>query len=228
MKKVRRHNYISSEKIEIFQNDVLNWYPDNGRWFPWREEGVSLYLIIMSELLLQRTRAEVVGNFINCFIEKFPNWTVLDNTPSREVEEFIKPIGLWKRRTDSLKRLATVMVDRKGTFPTNREEVESLPGIGQYITNAIMMFCHGIPEPLLDGGMARVLERYFGPRKLADIRYDPYLQELSKKVVSCSKPIHINWAILDIGAKYCRPKKPKCDCCPLIDKCKFSKNILVS
>ena len=39
--------------------------------------------------------------------------------------------------------------------------------------------------------MARVLERYFGPRNLADIRYDPYLQELAHKVVDADDAIHI-------------------------------------
>ena len=44
------------------------------------------------------------------------------------------------------------------------------------VANAILLVCHEQPEPLLDSNMARVIERVFGPRKLADIRYDPYLQ----------------------------------------------------
>lgn len=42
---------------------------------------------------------------------------------------------------------------------------------------------YGIPEPLVDVNMVRVLERFFGPRKLADIRYDSYLQTLARQVV---------------------------------------------
>ena len=131
-------------------------------------------------------------------------------------------VGLWRRRSETLKKLATEMVKRKGEFPADRDELESLPGVGQYIANAIRLFCHGIPEPLLDAGMARVLERFFGPRKLADIRYDPYLQDLSKSVVSGENPSLLNWAILDIAALLCKHKEPTCDACPLVERCKFS------
>jgi len=63
--------------------------------------------------------------------------------------------------------------------------------------------------------MARVLERYFGPRKLADIRYDPYLQKLAHRVVDCEAPAAVNWAILDLAALVCKARGPRCSQCPL-------------
>jgi|TARA_B100001964_G_scaffold65593_1_gene74692 A/G-specific adenine glycosylase len=113
------------------------------------------------------------------------------------------------------------MVSRKGRFPCSREEIEALPGVGQYIANSIELFCYGKPLPLLDSNMSRVLERYFGPRKLADIRYDPYLQSLSKKVVKCKDPVSLNWAILDLAHIVCTQKKPQHDICPLKNRCQF-------
>ncbi len=47
------------------------------------------------------------------------------------------------------------------------------------------LLCNRKPRPLLDVNMSRVLERYFGPRSLADIRYDPYLQNLAQRLVAC-------------------------------------------
>ena len=64
----------------------------------------------------------------------------------------------------------------------------------------------------------RVLERYFGTRKLADIRYDPYLQTLSQLVIEFSEPIKLNWAILDLASKICN-SNPLCDVCPIVDGC---------
>jgi A/G-specific adenine glycosylase len=68
--------------------------------------------------------------------------------------------------------------------------------------------------------MARVVERYFGPRKKADIRYDPYLQQLTTHIVS-RESNHINWAILDFGALICKPRNPLCSACPLLKDCCF-------
>ena len=73
---------------------------------------------------------------------------------------------------------------------------------------------------MLDVIMARVLERYFGPRKLADIRYDPYLQTLSRQVVK-TRPVGLNWAILDLGAMICTASNPKCSSCPMASTCLF-------
>ncbi len=74
--------------------------------------------------------------------------------------------------------------------------------------------------------MARVLERYFGPRKLVDIRYDKYLQELSYKVVNHDYSKNINWAILDLAALICKAQAPKCIKCPLKLKCEYGRKVL--
>ena len=108
---------------------------------------------------------------------------------------------------------------RNGRFPKSREEIQKLPGVGQYIANSIELLCHGKAKPLLDVNMARVLERFFGPRKLADIRYDPYLQKLAHKVVDVEDPVRMNWAILDFAALVCKTRNPLCETCPVAKNC---------
>lgn len=69
--------------------------------------------------------------------------------------------------------------------------------------------------------MARVLERFFGPRQLVDIRYDPYLQTLARQTVDPEIPQQYNWAVLDLAALVCTPRKPKCEVCPLSQRCSY-------
>jgi len=94
-----------------------------------------------------------------------------------------------------------------------------LPGVGQYVANAIVLFAHDGREPLLDVNAARVLERHFGGRRLVDIRYDPYLQHLAKSIVRSDQAISLNWALLDLAATICRIKLPLCEQCPLAVTC---------
>ena len=117
--------------------------------------------------------------------------------------------------------LAREMTLREGLFPENRQEIEALPGVGQYIANAILLFCHDQPEPLLDTNMARVLERVYEPRQLVDIRHDPYLQTLAKQIVCSKRANDVNWAILDLAAIVCTVGRPKCELCPLSSLCSF-------
>lgn len=205
---------------------LLRWFEKNGRVFPWRRKEASTYQKVIAEFLLQRTRAETVSAFFKGFISHFPTWKSLSDATVEDIGAFLKPIGLWQRRSESLAALAKAMILRGGQFPATRDEIEALPGVGQYIANAILLFSVGQAEPLLDINMARVLERVFGPRKLVDIRYDSYLQTISRQVVRGKKAAEVNWAILDLAAKLCTLKNPKCVKCPLKKHCRFAREFL--
>ncbi|WP_367576144.1 hypothetical protein [Pelagibius sp. CAU 1746] len=176
-------------------------------------------------MLLQRTRADTVERFLPNFYRRFPSWWHLAEAQESELQKFLEPIGLSHRRAASFNALAKEIVSRNGHFPFERSEIEALPGVGQYIANAILLMAHGKREPLLDVNMARVVERYFGPRKLADIRYDPYLQKLARRVSDHDSPKEINWAILDLAAKICTPRHPHCENCPLKLRCRFAPDV---
>ena len=219
--KSRKNVSFPSDKTALvaFQRRMRKWYAQNKRDFPWRRRRVSKYKLVVSELLLQRTKAETVAGFFSKFVNRYPSWKKIAESSESELGLILQPIGLWKRRSTSLRSLARVMVPKNGRFPRDRRELEALPGIGQYIANAILLLCHNNAQPLLDVNMARVLERVFGPRQLADIRYDPYLQNLAYQVVQCRDSKEMNWAILDLASRTCRVRNPRCCECPLLSMC---------
>jgi A/G-specific adenine glycosylase len=208
-----------TRKISRFRTKLLKWFDEKGRKFLWRNISVTNYQRIIAEILLQRTRAETVAAFYPEFVRVYPSWKKLNLATIDDLQHYLQPIGLWRRRAASIRNLAMVMVKRNGRFPRERKEIEALPGIGQYIANAVLLLCHGEAQPLLDVNMSRVLERVFGPRKLSDIRYDPYLQQLATRVVQCKNPVKLNWAILDLAATICLRRKPHCNGCPLVNIC---------
>lgn len=212
--------------VQRFRKELLNWFEKHEREFPWRKASTSKYEHIIVEFLLQRTRAETVATFYPKFVREFPSWKKLACASELQLQCYLQPIGLWRRRATSMQALAREMTKRRGRFPKYREEIEALPGVGQYVANAVLLFCHDQPEPLLDTNMARVLERVYKPRKLADIRYDPYLQSLARQVVHCKRPRDINWAILDLAALVCIGGTPRCESCPIAGFCSY--NILES
>lgn len=216
---------VNEENIHEFQVKLLKWYNKEGRHFPWRNKRLTHYQIVIAETLLQRTKAETVSKFYSQLIKDFPNWKALAYADVSIMEEYLKPIGLYRQRAKRLKSLALEMVKRKGKLPKEREDLESIPFMGQYIANAVELIIHNKPSPLVDVNMARVLERYFGERKMVDIRYDPYLQELSYKIVRHEKAKEINWAVLDFAALICKAKKPICNSCLLKEKCRYFKKL---
>jgi len=212
---------IPHQEIEAFNRSILEWYADNAREYPWREKTATLYQKIVAEILLQRTRADTVALFFPGFVLQFSSWQELSNSDQKDLCQALYPLGLWKQKAKAIRKLADEIVHRGGQFPNSYDEIRDLPGIGQYIANAIALFGLKEPRPLLDVNMVRVLERYFGPRKLADIRDDPYIQNLANKIVFfSSRYVDVNFAILDLAALVCK-KPPLCNQCPMKNGCRF-------
>jgi A/G-specific adenine glycosylase len=200
------------EKMFWFNTKILSWAEKDLRDFPWRKKSSSNYKKVITEILLQRTMSETISKFSPEFFLRYPTWKALSEAKPENIEILLKPIGLSKQRAPRLVSLAKAVIDNGHRIPRERNEIDKLPGVGQYIANSIELLCFGKPKPLLDVNMARVLERYFGPRKLADIRYDPYLQKLATQIIVNSEdPIKMNWSILDFAALVCRKRAPLCN-----------------
>lgn len=212
-------------RVKAIQRRLLAWYSINDRRYPWRRISATKYQRVIAEVLLQRTKADVVAKMFGSFVAKYPSWRRLAEAKQSELEDTLKPLGLWRRRAQSIGGFARAMNERRGRFPKERRDLETIPAVGQYVCNAILMFDQGLCQPLLDVNLTRVLERLFGPRKLADIRYDPYLQDLAVKMVQHVDPKRINWAFLDLSALVCTIRSPRCSVCPLRNHCCFYSSI---
>lgn len=210
-----------SDKIRLTKlgSVLLDWYAVAGRDFPWRRAGASVYERVCVEVLLQRTRAGTVAAMHDSFFQRFPTWSSIADASPDQLEGSLKPIGLWRRRATSIRGLARYAVAVEGRFPGDRSKLEQEVAIGQYVASAILLFAHGRREPLLDVNMARVLERAVRPRRLADIRHDPWLQDASRWLLRRGDPVKLNWAMLDLGAAYCKARAPACSACPARRAC---------
>lgn len=213
---------IEDHEIEWFRDDLMAWYEQHGRDFPWRRTGTSLYQHVIAEILLQRTRAETLSGFYKSFIRKYDDWSALASVSVEELEQDLKPVGLATQRAPRINSLAQMMVQKNGRFPEDINELQALPAIGQYVAYAIQTYRGVWRLPLLDTGMARVIERCFGQRELADIRYDPQLQERAQRIVDSDGSLEVSWAILDLAALVCRPSAPNCDDCPVKQSCEYA------
>lgn len=108
---------VTKEEIQEFQEKILAWYKANGRDFPWRKKSASNYQKVISEVLLQRTKAETISKFFPKFIEKYPSWKSIAESSVAELEENLKPIGLYRQRAGRLHKLALDMKKRGGRIP---------------------------------------------------------------------------------------------------------------
>jgi A/G-specific adenine glycosylase len=199
-----------------FTTRILDWWRDSRRRvFPWREQGRTDYHLALAEVLLQQTQAERVALVFPKFIDAFPNWHALAGADLVSLEQSLRPLGLQRRRAVTLVALATAVL-KLGALPDSVEELTRLPGMGQYIGRMVaLQRGTNVRVGAIDVNIARVLERVFGQRTLADIRYDPYLQELALALLPQGRELEYTLAILDFAAGPCRARTPSCGDCPI-------------
>lgn len=217
-------NSSISINANLLSEELLKWWTKNQRKFPWRNTR-DPYKILISEILLHRTRAEQVVPIYCEFIVKFPTIKHLSIAGLDDIKKLLYPLGLhW--RTKLLHNMAIVITKKYGKrISSARKELESLPGVGHYIASAVRCFAFGYPEPLLDTNTVRILGRMFGIRITDGSRRSRCFQKLSQSILDRKKSREFNYAMIDLGAIICKPKEPLCKVCPLNRMCKLGLNL---
>jgi len=203
-------------------NLLLKWFRKHGRDYPWRNE-TDPYRVMIAEIMLQRTKADQVMPVYQLFLRKFPDPYALADAPSEEIEDIFAMLGL-KWRAKKVEELARVLVSRyNGQIPRSREELLSLPGVGEYIADAVLCFAYSMNVAVVDVNVCRVIRRVFGVKPRGEARRDSRFRRIAQRLVPPKETRKFNWAIIDFAALVCTPQKPKCGECPLQELCSFNR-----
>ncbi len=195
------------------------WYQGARRELPWRDS-TDPYKIWLSEIILQQTRVNQGMPYYLRFIEAFPSVEFLANAPEDAVLRLWQGLGYYSR-AKNLHNCAKVVVEKYGSrFPSDHEELLKLPGVGPYTAAAIASIAFGIPQPVVDGNVLRVMSRYLGLEdNIADAATARKIRALLLDFIDHSDPGLFNQALMELGAMVCTPRKPECPLCPLAESC---------
>lgn len=210
-----------SEDDEIqFAKRLLAWFSSNAREFPWRRE-TDPYRILVAEKLLQQTTYGHVLKVYDVFFEKFPNIQSLAQANVSDIEGTIRRLGFQRQRAKQFKKIGSlIMNEHKGKIPSSREDLLKLPGIGDYVANAVLCFAFNKDQPIVDMNVRRVVGRYFRWKKISDKETERRLV----KLIPTGKAKQLNWGIIDFSALICS-RKPKCKKCFLSDLCSYFQEV---
>lgn len=197
---------------------LLQWYDCNRRDLPWRHTH-DPYCIWVSEIMLQQTRATAVIPYYKRFFEALPALQNLAACPQEELLKLWEGLGYYSR-AKNLQKAAQVLVEKyQGAFPKRAEELQKLPGIGPYTAGAIASIAFGEPEPAVDGNVLRILSRLTEDgRDILQPATQKYWREYLKERMG-QRPGDLNQSFMDLGSLVCLPENPKCEGCPLHDRC---------
>lgn len=211
--------YFCSPMNDPLSDILLEWYAREGRDLPWRRTH-DPYRIWLSEVILQQTRvAQGLGYYLR-FTERFPDIASLAAASEDEVLKLWQGLGYYSRARNLLAAAREVMTRFGGEFPRNFEAVRSLRGVGDYTAAAICSAAYDLPCAVVDGNVYRVLARLYDLADPIDTTAGRRLfAELARQLLDERAPGRYNQAIMDFGATVCTPSAPRCEVCPLHERC---------
>ena len=206
-----------------FATTLLKWFQENGRDLPWRQTR-DPYAIWLSEIILQQTQVKQGWEYWERFMRRWPTVEALAAATEDEVLREWQGLGYYSRARNL--HYAARQIVEQGGFPTTREGIKQLKGVGDYTAAAIGSIAFNLPAAVVDGNVYRVLSRYFGidtpintsegKKLFATLAQDQLLPALNREGMGAGL---YNQAIMDFGAIQCTPQSPKCDACPLMESC---------
>lgn len=184
---------------------------------PWK-------LLVMGRLSAQCTDARV--NIV-CreLFSRFPTLDSLADAPISEIENIVRPCGLFRTKADSIKRACEMIRDDfGGRVPDNMDDLLLLPGVGRKIANLILGDIYHLPAIVADTHCIRICGR-FG-------MYDTKMKDPTKvemimsELVEPKEQSDFCHRIVQFGRDTCSARSPKCPECPLRELCKYkNKNM---
>ncbi len=167
--------------------------------------------------MLQQTQVERVVPRWRAFLERWPTTAACAAAPVAEVIAEWQGLG-YPRRARALHGAARIVEDRHGgCFPDTLEDLLELDGIGPYTARAVLAFAYEAPAAVVDTNVGRVLARRHGRRltpRAAQLLADEWLPP--------GRSWAWNQALLDLGAGWCRPRRPRCEDCPVRARCTWA------
>lgn len=204
-------------KIEVIENYLDVLFPNPKCELVYNKD----YELLIAIMLSAQSTDKRVNTVTPIIFEKYKTLEDLSNADIKDLENIIHPVGSFHKKAMYTKEIARrLFIDYGGVVPTDREVLESFPGVGRKTVNVFLSEFYGYPAIAVDTHVERVSKRL----KLAYLKDDVLkveqkLEHKFKKDVWAKR--HLQLVLF--GRYYCKAVKPECKECKLKDICRIKK-----
>ena len=206
--------------LEQLPIPLLEWYRDNARSLPWRDDPTP-YHVWVSEVMLQQTRVAAVLDYYRRFMAEVPDVAALAALSEERLMKLWQGLGYYSRARNLQAAARQIMEEHGGSFPSDYQAVRALKGVGDYTAGAICSIAFGQPVPAVDGNVLRVVTRVTGDE--GDITTPAMKAKVAAHlapIIPLDDPGAFTQAMMELGATVCLPNgAPLCDTCPARSFC---------
>lgn len=202
----------SQAKAQAAVEILAETYPDAHCALNYRNP----FELLVATVLSAQTTDKRVNTVTPALFEKYPTPQAMAAANLGDLAEIIRVLGFQNKRAKQLKDLATGLVmDFSGEVPAEREDLETLPGVGRKTAHVVLGNAYGIPAITVDTHVGRVTTRLGWTTAKTPLAIEKDIAQLLPNedwTVLCHR-------LIEHGREICDSRAPKCEVCPLAGLC---------
>lgn len=183
------------------------------------------YELVIAVMLSAQTTDKSVNAVTPILFNKYPSLDALNNAPIEDIEEILKPIGLYKNKAKNLKGIVKSLIeDFNYQVPSDKDELQKLPGVGNKTAGVIRAEIFRIPDLPVDTHILRISKRL----NLAKKDDEPIdVERKLKKLIPEERWIKSHHQLIHFGRYFCTARNPECEKCKISGMCSRKKKQLL-
>ena len=201
--------------------EITDWFAANARRLPWRESDCTPWGVLVSEIMLQQTPVVRVLPVWQEWMRRWPTPAALAAEPSGEAVRAWGRLGYPRRALRLHAAAAAIASGFGGEVPDSYELLLTLPGVGDYTAAAVAAFAFGRRETVVDTNIRRVQARAVTGNALPAPALTAAEMRLARALLPAETGESVAWnaAVMELGALICTARSPRCDECPVLERC---------
>ena len=181
-------------------------------------ESVNIYTLLVAVVLSAQATDVGVNKATRALFAIADQPQAMLDLGEEIVKSHIKTIGLFNNKAKNVIALSRILVDQYGgEVPTDRDLLETLPGVGRKTANVVLNVALGAETFPVDTHVFRVANR----TGLAKGKTPAAVEKiLERQTPAPFRNAAHHWLILH-GRYLCKARTPECWRCPVVDLCAF-------
>ncbi len=209
---------MNKKKCELFFKTLQEQNPSPTTELNYR----SHYQLLIAVIMSAQTTDIAVNKATKDLFRVAPNAAAMLELGEVNLKKYIKTIGLFNSKAKNVIKTSAMLIEKyKGRVPRQREQLESLPGVGRKTANVVLNTAFGEPTIAVDTHLFRVANRTGLARGKTPLEVEKGLLKAIPEPYL--KDAH-HWLILH-GRYVCTARLPKCANCSVRQLCEYKDKV---
>lgn len=190
-----------------------------------RRSAGSAFLSLVRTVLSQNTNRRNSRRAFEKLISRYDSASEIAEADFEELQELIRPAGLFRTKSKVLKKLAGIVTERYGgdlkvllkkPVDEARGELLKMSGVGPKTADCVLLFAGGRDVLPVDTHVSRISKRL----GFADQDSDPEgVKAQFEPLIPEGNRGKLHLFLIELGREYCKAMNPICEECPIEEFC---------